>query len=296
MNLTLVVLAAGMGSRYGGLKQVDPVGPHGEILLEYSVYDALQAGFDRLVCVIRKDIQEAFDQHIASRLQSKIQLDYAFQELDDLPPGYQLPQGRSKPWGTGHAIWACRDIVDQPFLSINADDFYGPESYRLLAQHLNTSPHHAMAGFRLRNTLSEHGSVSRGVCKLDGESKLEAVHEHTKILIQDGQILSLDLPGGPQTLSGEEVVSMNFWGLQPTIFAELTRQFSDFLLNSPGEKGELYIPSVLDKVIREGRGQVQVLASPESWFGVTYPEDKPLVVEQILQKIAQGCYPERLWS
>lgn len=296
MNLTLVVLAAGMGSRYGGLKQVDPVGPHGEILLEYSVYDALQAGFDRLVCVIRRDIQEAFDQHIASRLQSKIQLDYAFQELDDLPPGHQLPPGRSKPWGTGHAIWACRDIVDEPFLAINADDFYGPESYRLLAHHLNTSSHSSMAGFRLRNTLSEHGSVSRGVCELNSENKLQSVQEHTKIVIQDGQVMSLGQPGGPQALNGEEVVSMNFWGLQPTIFPELTQQLSDFLKNNPGEKGELYIPTVLDKVIREGRGEVQVLASPESWFGVTYPQDKPLVVEQIRKKIAQGFYPERLWS
>ena len=286
-----------MGSRYGGLKQVDPVGPHGEILLEYSVFDAIQAGFERVVCVIRRDLEEAFDQHIASRLRGRIALDYAYQELTDLPDGFSLPSDRSKPWGTGHAIWACRERVSGPFLAINADDYYGPQSYQLLAQHLQQadSPY-AMAGFRLANTLSEFGSVSRGVCSSDQHNWLQSVVEHTKIEKQGAKIVSQEAPGGPLELTGEELVSMNFWGLQPSIFAELGDQFQQFLASNPGPKSELYIPSVLDRIIREGRGKVKVLASSESWFGVTYPDDKPRVVEQVRARIQQGQYPEKLWS
>lgn len=296
MKLTLLVLAAGMGSRYGGLKQVDPVGPSGEILLEYSVYDALRAGFSRLVCVIRKDLREAFDEQIGARLRDHIELEYAYQELTDLPAGHTLPQGRSKPWGTGHAIWASRHLVQSPFLAINADDYYGPGSYRLLADPLRASQHHCMAGFRLRNTLSEYGSVSRGVCQLDEQDRLIGVKEHTRIVLAGDRVISEETPDGPQELSGEEACSMNFWGLQPSIFEELGNQFEEFLKGQPGAKGELYIPSVLDRVIREGRGQVQVYRSPENWFGVTYPEDKPRVVQQIRQRVDQGIYPESLWS
>jgi NDP-sugar pyrophosphorylase family protein len=286
-----------MGSRYGGLKQVDPVGPHGEILLEYSVFDAIQAGFERVVCVIRRDLEEAFDQHIASRLRDRIDLEYAYQELSDLPEGYSLPPQRSKPWGTGHAIWACRHIVKHPFLAINADDYYGPHSYQLLAAQLQQadSPY-AMAGFRLANTLSDFGSVSRGICRSDENLWLQSVVEHTKIQKQGGRIISQEADGGPQELTGEELVSMNFWGLHPSLFEELTQQFRDFLETQPGEKGELYIPSVLDRVIREGRGKVKVLASSESWFGVTYPDDKARVVDQVRARIEQGQYPEKLWS
>lgn len=292
--LTLVVLAAGMGSRYGGLKQVDPVGPSGEILLEYSVYDALQAGFERVICVIRHDLESAFEEHIGSRLRGQVQLDYAYQELSDLPPGFSLPPERTKPWGTGHAIWACRDRVGGPFLAINADDYYGPESYRLLANHLQANQtDYAMAGFQLSNTLSEFGSVSRGVCRCDAGGWLQGVVEHTKIATQDGSIVSLE--PNPETLTGDEIVSMNFWGLQPSIFDELMKQFQHFLEGNPGAKGELYIPFVLDKVIREGRGRVKVLASPESWFGVTYPDDKPRVVQQIRERIERGQYGENLW-
>lgn len=295
--LTLVVLAAGMGSRYGGLKQVDPVGPHGEILLEYSVYDALAAGFDRVVCVIRRDLEAAFEEHIGSRLRGKVRLDYAFQELNDVPEGCPIDPDRSKPWGTGQAIWAARGLVKEPFLSINADDFYGAESYRLLSQHLSQpDASYSMAGFRLANTLSEFGSVSRGICQTDAQGWLQRVVEHTKIERQDGAVISLEAPGGPQTLSGEEVVSMNFWGLQPSIFQELESQFRIFLNSKPGMKGELYIPSVLDQIIREARGKVQVLTSPESWFGVTYPDDKPRVVEEVRQRIESGQYPEQLWK
>lgn len=294
--LTLVVLAAGMGSRYGGLKQVDPVGPTGEILLEYSVHDALAAGFERIVCVIRRDLEQAFDEHIGSRLRGKIRLDYAYQELSDLPEGCKPVPERSKPWGTGQAIWATRDLVKEPFLAINADDYYGPSSYQLLSQHLKHSTTYAMAGFSLANTLSEFGSVSRGICQTDEQNHLQRVVEHTKIERTPTGALSLEAEGGPQPLTGQEVVSMNFWGLHPSIFQELESQFRIFLNSDPGAKGELYIPSVLDRIIREGRGQVQVLTSPESWFGVTYPEDKPRVVEEVRKRIAAGQYPEQLWK
>ncbi len=290
--MILVVLAAGMGSRYGGLKQVDPVGPKGEILLEYSVYDAIRAGFQEVVCVIRKDLESAFEEHIGSRLRAHVQLRYAYQDLNDLPQGFEVPPERAKPWGTGHAIWACRHLVERPFLAINADDFYGAASYRLMAQELR-EPHYSMAGFRLRNTLSEFGSVSRGICQTDADNWLQSVVEHTDIVIEDGQILSRV---AQQQLNGEEVVSMNFWGLHPRIFAELEQQFCDFLATSPGAKGELYIPSVLDQVIRQGRDRVRVVASPESWFGVTYPDDKARVVQEVAARVAQGQYPEQLWK
>ncbi len=294
VNKTLVVLAAGMGSRYGGLKQVDPVGPSGEILLEYSVYDALRAGFDRLVCVIRRDLEEAFEASIGSRLRQHVAVEYAYQQLDDLPPGFTVPAGRSKPWGTGHAIWACRQLVQQPFLAINADDYYGPDSFRMLSEFLSQpGEDYAMVGFRLSNTLSEHGSVSRGLCRCDAQFWLEGVEEHTQIVVGGNQIKSL---GAGQLLKGDEVVSMNFWGLRPSIFAELGQQFQEFLEAGTGEKSELYIPSVLDRIIREGRGRVKVLTSPESWFGVTYPEDKPRVIQAILHQVQAGRYPEQLWA
>lgn len=212
--LTLVVLAAGMGSRYGGLKQVDPVGPHGEILLEYSVHDALKAGFKRVVCVIRRDLEQAFEEHIGSRLRGKIHLDYAYQELSDIPEGCTPDPERTKPWGTGQAIWAARELVKNPFLAINADDYYGPRSYQLLSEHLSSSSAYAMAGFRLANTLSEFGSVSRGICQTDEQNHLQGVVEHTKIERTPKGPISLEAEGGAQSLTGEEVVSMNFWGLQ----------------------------------------------------------------------------------
>lgn len=286
-----------MGSRYGGLKQVDPVGPNGEILLEYSVHDALKAGFERVICVIRRDLEAAFEEHIGSRLRGKVTLDYAYQELSDIPDGCPPQLERSKPWGTGQAIWATRSQIHGPFLAINADDFYGLRSYQLVGEHLRQpDAPYAMAGFRLANTLSEFGSVSRGICRTDSENWLQGVVEHTKIERTPEGVVSQEAEGGPQSLSGEEVVSMNFWGLQPGIFAELESQFRTFLNSNPGSKGELYIPSVLDRIIREGRGRVKVLTSPESWFGVTYPDDKPRVVEEVRQRISAGQYPEQLWK
>ncbi len=295
--LTLVVLAAGMGSRYGGLKQVDPIGPHGEILLEYSIYDALKAGFEKVVCVIRRDLEAAFEEHIGGRLRAQMHLEYAFQELTDLPDGFAAPAERSKPWGTVQAIWSTRNQVAEPFLAINADDWYGPASYQLLADHLRQpEATYAMAGFRLSKTLSEHGSVTRGICRTDAQGWLQGLVEHSKIVRTPTGALSQAAEGGPPALSGEEVVSMNFWGLQPSIFAELESQLRVFLASNPGMKSELLIPNAMDQVIREGHGRVKVLTSPEDWFGVTYPEDKARVIEELRRRIAAGQYPARLWS
>lgn len=294
MSLTLVVLAAGMGSRYGGLKQVDPVGPHGEILLEYSVFDALRAGFDRVVAVIRPDLQADFEQHIAARLRQRVPVEFAFQRLEDLPAGFSLPEGRTKPWGTGQAVLCCESVVgNSSFLAINADDFYGPASYRLVADQLRAGQdEHCMAAFGLRNTLSEHGSVSRGLCEVGSDGWLSTVTELTDIVPRDDGAVAND----GLSLTGEEPVSMNFWGLRPTIFGELKSQFETFLAGNPGPKSELYLPGVLDGMIRGGRGRVRVLHSPETWFGVTYPQDKPRVTEQIAARVAEGQYPERLWT
>ena len=301
MKPTLLVLAAGMGSRYGGLKQVDPVGPDGEILLEYAVYDALKAGFGKVVFVIRKDIEEPFRKQISSRVEGKIKVDYAFQELDKaLPAGFTRPAERSKPWGTGHAILCASEVVQEPFAAINADDYYGPHSFFTVADYLTGNSHqtdYAMVGYRLDKTLSEHGSVSRGMCQVDKDSFLQSVVEHTKLEPTAGGAISTRPDGSTQNFGGHELVSMNFWGLYPTIFAELANQFEEFLQAQGQEaKSEMYIPSVLDKVIRSGRGRVRMLTSQDSWFGVTYPEDKAEVVAQIAAKIGQGAYPAKLWG
>ena len=301
----LLILAAGMGSRYGGLKQVDPVGPGGEILLEYSVYDALRAGFGKIVFVIRKDIEEAFRQQISSRVEGRISIDYAFQELGrELPVGFSLPPERAKPWGTAHAILCAHELLDGPFTAINADDYYGPHSFATVAEYLGevdpaaiSSSDYCMVGYRLDKTLSEHGSVSRGMCQVDEHSFLRSVVEHTRIEAIPGGARSYQPDGNTCNFNGSELVSMNFWGLFPSIFPELRRQFEEFLVARGQEaKSELYIPTVLDGVIRAGRGRVKVLTSHDSWFGVTYPEDKAEVIKQIAAKIKGGVYPERLWS
>lgn len=285
-----------MGSRYGGLKQVDPVGPAGEILLEYSVFDAVRAGFDDVCFVIRKDLEEAFHESIGRRLEGKVPFRYAYQELfAQLTAGFTPPDGRSKPWGTGHAILCARDQVQGPAVAINADDFYGAEAYRLAAQHLASGTRdYAMIGFRLGNTLSEHGSVSRGLCQTDAQGYLQSVEEHTKIEKTGGGAVSQ--PSGLQ-LTGDEIVSMNFWAFFPDLFAELERQFADFLREQGQElKSEFYIPFVMDRIIKEGRGRVKVIASSDPWFGVTYPEDKPRVVAEIQALVEAGKYPNPLWK
>lgn len=301
MSIALVILAAGIGSRYGGLKQVEPVGPNGEIVIDYAVFDALRAGFKKVVCVIRRDIEKDFRACIANRFERQIDVEYVFQELDDLPAGFVPPADRKKPWGTGHAIRACRDAVREPFGVINADDFYGPRSFSLLADLLRRSrPDRAdfsMVGFVLRNTLTEHGSVARGICRLDAAGMLADVVERTAIF-QDGDGARCAGDDG-QTIrfSGDELVSMNMWGFTPALFGLLDRDFADFLARRGGEpKAEFFIPTVVDAAIRARNATVKVVRTPERWFGVTYPQDKPLVVAGIRALIEGGQYPDRLWK
>lgn len=298
MQPTLLVMAAGMGSRYGGLKQIDPVGPGGETLMDYSIYDALRAGFGKLVFVIRKDIEEPFRETIGARFDKRIAVEYVFQELDKIPAPFKVPEGRSKPWGTTQAVLMAADTIAEPFAVINADDFYGAESYRVLAGHLTSgSEDYAMVGFVLRNTLSEFGSVARGVCRVTSDGYLERIEELTNIE-HDGEGAKNTAPDGTVTkLSGDEPVSMNFWGFTPRIFAQLDDVFHGFLERSGKElKTESYVPAAVGELLRAGRARVKVLHSGDPWFGVTYREDRPRVVESIAKLIAAGVYPPSLWA
>ena len=295
---TLLVLAAGMGSRYGGLKQIDPVGPGGETIIDYSIYDAMRAGFGKLVFVIRKDIEQQFREIVGSRFEKRIAVEYVFQELDKLPAGYSLPAGRTKPWGTTHAILMAEDVIKEPFAAINADDFYGQQAYQLLATHLQSgTPDYAMVGFILRNTLSDFGSVARGVCRVDANNYLTSVVEMMKIERDGGGAKNTDAAGQITKLSGDEAVSMNFWGFTPALFAQLRTEFDAFLKKSGAElKSECYIPSTVNDLVVTGKAKSKVLRTNDAWFGVTYREDRPQVVESIRKLIATGAYPEKLWG
>jgi UTP-glucose-1-phosphate uridylyltransferase len=298
---TLLVLAAGLGSRYGGLKQIDPVGPHGETIMDYSVYDALRAGFGKIVFVLRKQIEQPFKEAIGARFKERIAVEYVFQELDSLPPGFSVPSGRTKPWGTTHAILAAAGAIHEPFAVINADDFYGAESYRLLARHLRSGAisgagSYAMAGYLLRNTLSDFGAVARGVCQVDSGGFLAGIVELTHIERDGFQVMNTGAAGHITQLTGNEVVSMNMWGFTPRIFGQLQEEFERFLAHNGSElKSESYLPSAINALVLSGRAQVQVLPTREAWFGVTHRADHPRVVESIGRLIRAGSYPERLW-
>jgi UTP-glucose-1-phosphate uridylyltransferase len=301
MGMTLVVLAAGIGSRYGGLKQIEAVGPHGAIVIEYSVYDAIRAGFDRVVCVIRRDIEADFRSLVAARFEKHIPVDYVFQDLNDLPSGFSLAADRVKPWGTGHAVMACRNHVKSPFAVINADDFYGRRSYEVLGQFLKgvspDSGNYSMVGFTLRNTLSEHGHVARGVCEVDGQGLLKRVQERTNIERTETGVRYAAAQGGWVSLTGDEVVSMNMWGLTPSLFGHLESEFPLFLQkNAANPKSEFFLPTVVDGLVGAGKASVKVLSTPEHWFGVTYPQDKSVVVEGLRHLVEKGVYPEKLWG
>ena len=290
-------MAAGMGSRYGGLKQIDPVGPSGETIIDYSIFDALRAGFGKLVFVIRKDIEQAFKDTVGARFEKRMPVDYVFQELENLPPGFTTPPGRTKPWGTTQAVLMAANVIHEPFAVINADDFYGVESYRVMAQHLQSgSPTYAMVGFILRNTLSDFGSVARGVCRVNDDGFLETIEELTSIE-KDGAHASNTDPSGKVTkLTGEEAVSMNMWGFTPEVFDQLRELFRAFLERSGNElKTESYIPTAVNELVASGKARVRVLRSSDSWFGVTYREDRPRVVNSIGGLIADGRYPAQLW-
>lgn len=301
MQPTLLVLAAGMGSRYGGLKQIDPVGPNQETILDYSVYDARQAGFDRVVFVIRRDIEAEFREQVGKRFENAIDTDYAFQALADLPAGFQLPADRTKPWGTAHAVLCAKEQIKAPFASINADDFYGADSYQTMAAFLQQPPsgekaHYAMSGFVLRNTLSEHGHVARGICEVDEQGLLRKVAEHTQITATaDGALSTLE-DGSTMELTGNEWVSMNFWGFTPAVFPAMEEGFAQFLAQKGDQpKSEFYIPEAVDEMMRAGIADVRVLPSKARWFGVTYREDKPIVQTAIREMTETGAYPSPLW-
>jgi len=303
MGLSLVILAAGMGSRYGGLKQLDQMGPSGETVMDYSVFDAMRAGFDRVVFVIRKDFEAEFKEVIAKRYENKINMDFAFQDLNDLPGNYTAPADRIKPWGTGHAVYAARHLLNEPFAVINADDFYGRDSYVQLASYLKNPPaagkvRGCIAAFQLSNTLSENGSVSRGICSDDGNGHLTKVVENTKIYRRDGdgKIVSLMDDGQEVELTGDEPASMNSWGFMPEIVGELEKLFCDFLAEKGQElKSEFYLPFVMDSLINSGKAEIAMRHSKDSWFGVTYKEDRPMVQQALNNLVASGAYPGKLF-
>jgi len=297
MNTTLVVLAAGMGSRYGGLKQMDGVGPNGETLLDYSVFDAVRSGFSRVVFVIRRDFEEDFRERVGRRFEDRIEVGYAFQQLNDLPGDFSVPEGRMKPWGTGHAVWCARGAVDTSFLAINADDFYGRPAIAATGEFLagleENSTRFCMAGFRLESTLSDNGSVSRGVCETDADGLMVSVSEHTKLERADGRIV--DAADGSE-FRGSERVSMNCWGFSPAVFPLLEAGLNRFLeKHSAEEKSEFYIPSAVAEMIGAGLVTVRVLPVESPWFGVTYREDRPLVAESLAKLSNSGEYPSPLW-
>jgi hypothetical protein len=299
MRPELLVMAAGMGSRYGGLKQLEPVGPSGETVMDYSLFDARRAGVERVVFVIRRDLEAAFRERVGSRYRAWLEVDYAFQELDDLPPGFRVPGERAKPWGTAHAVLSARDLVRAPFMVINADDFYGARSYALMADHLKApapggAPAYAMVAFRLARTLSPHGTVARGICAVGAGDRLLGVEEHTA-LERDGEGALERAPEGLRRFGGEEPVSMNFWGFTPGIFPDLALAFEAFLRRDPGPAGECYLPEVVDALVSSGKATVRVLRTPEPWFGVTYREDREEVVARIRALVADGTYPADLW-
>jgi UTP-glucose-1-phosphate uridylyltransferase len=289
---TLVLLAAGMGSRYGGLKQVDPVGPSGETLLDYSIYDALRAGFGKVVFIIRHDIEAQFREVVGKRFEGRVPVDYAFQELNDLPAGFAVPAGRAKPWGTTQAVLAAEKVVREPFAVLNADDFYGRNSFATVAQHLTSGSRDlAMVGFQLKNTLSEHGTVARGICGVGPDGYLTSVEELTKI-----EKTATGARDGERSLTGDELVSMNFWGFHPAVFGNLRERFTAFLQRAGQEqKSECYIPATVNELMAAGQARVRMLSSTDPWFGVTYKEDKPRVVASIARLVADGVYPAKLW-
>lgn len=302
MEPTLVVLAAGMGSRYGGLKQVDPVGPSGEAILDYSVFDAVRGGFGKVVFVIRRDFEAEFREKIGAKYAGLVPVDYCYQDINDLPPPYTVPAGRTKPWGTAHATRAARAAVREPFAVINADDFYGRDAMAKLGAFLSAQDpegplHFAMVGYRLDLTLSENGSVARGICEVAPDGTLRGVTEMTKLVRAGDTAENREDEANPVKVPLDARVSMNCWGFSAGLFAELERRFPEWLAKRGAEmKSEWYIPFVVDELIKEGRADCRVLPTDSSWFGVTYREDKPFVEAEIRKLVDAGEYPENLLS
>lgn len=305
-NPVLVVMAAGMGSRYGGLKQIDPVDSEGHIIMDFSIFDAVRAGFQKVVFIIKKENETDFRNAIGDRLSKQIEVAYVFQDLHNLPEGYEVPEGRVKPWGTGHAVLSCIDVIDGPFAVINADDYYGRHAFQMAYDFLSSGEeeegvsHYMMVGYQLENTLTENGHVARGVCVTDEEGHLVKINERTHIekrengaaYTEDGGNTWVELPKG-------SIVSMNMWGFSSGILKELKDRFRAFLdenLKENPQKCEYFLPFVVDELLHEGKATVQVLKSMDKWYGVTYKEDKPLVVNAIRRMKDEGLYPQNLWE
>lgn len=301
MKPTLFLLAAGMGSRYGKLKQIDGLGPNGETIMDYSVYDALKAGFGKIVFVIRQSFDSEFREKIISKYENHIQVEVVYQELDNLPEGYTLSPERVKPWGTNHAVLMGKSVIEEPFAVINADDFYGRESFEIIAKELKNldgkQNHYCMVGYRLHNTLSESGAVARGVCEKNNEGYLTSIVERTHIERVDGEIKYKDSEDYWFPLAEDTPVSMNMWGFTPDYFEHSEKYFIKFLeLNQHNPKAEYFIPLMVDHLISTNTADVKVLDTPSKWFGVTYADDKPMVEEKLRKLVEAGIYPSPLWK
>ena len=301
MKPTLFILAAGMGSRYGGLKQLDGLGPNGETIMDYSIYDAIRAGFGKVVFVIRRVFEADFREKIVSKYADRIPVEIVFQELDNLPAGFKVPEGREKPWGTNHAVLMGKDVINEPFAVINADDYYGRESFQVLADYLKsiegTEGKYAMVGYRVSNTLSESGSVARGVCETNEQGFLTKVTERTKILREEDGVIRFIEEDGKTALDENTPVSMNMWAFTPDYFRYSEQCFVEFLKEHGNElKSESYIPSLVDELIHSGKATCRVLDTPSRWFGVTYATDRPQVVEKFAQLVKDGVYPSPLFA
>ena len=301
----LVIMAAGMGSRYGGLKQIDPVDAYGNKIIDFSIYDAVYAGFEKVVFIIKKGIEKEFKENIGDRMAAHVQVEYVYQELDMLPEGYEVPEGRGKPWGTAHAVLCCRDVVDGPFAVINADDYYGRSAFVSIYNQLNKVSdgeryQYTMVGYQLYNTLTENGHVARGVCSTDEAGKLVDIHERTRIEKHGAKAEFTEDDGKTWTELGEDtIVSMNMWGFTNSVLKELEERFAAFLdreLPQNPVKCEYFLPFVVDELLKEGRAEVSVLKSVDRWYGVTYKEDKETVVSAIKGLKEAGLYPEKLWE
>lgn len=302
MKPTLLVLAAGMGSRYGSLKQIDPVGPSGETIIDYSIFDAIRAGFGKVVFIIRKSFEQDFKDIFISKLQPHISVEYVFQEIENIPEGLTISPERTKPWGTAHAILMAKDVIKEPFAVINGDDFYGSGAFQTMADYLvsltpDQQNQYSLVGYQVGNTMSENGIVSRGVCLADEQSFLASVTERTNIQYTHGGIAYTDSDNEFVFLKPETLVSMNFWGFTPEYFRQTEPMFVDFIKeNNDSLKAEFYIPSAVDSLVSSKKAKVKVLKSNAKWFGVTYKEDKPLVIEKLAQLIKSGVYPAHLWK
>ncbi len=302
VRTSLVVLAAGMGSRYGGLKQMDAFGPNGETIIDYSLYDADRAGFDHVVFIIRKSFEEPFRAAFESKLKGRMAVDYVFQELDNIPHAYYpVHEERERPWGTAHAVWTAHDVIDGPFGVINADDYYGPQSYKTLQHflvHKKEKEEYGVVGYRLSNTLSKHGTVNRGVCQGDADDYLIAIEECKQIGRADNGVISFPgMDGSLRILREDAPVSMNMWGFFPSYFRYFEEQFGNFLQEQGQDlKSEYYIPTLIDHLIQSGERRTKILHSDAEWFGVTYREDKAFVSERLNRLISEGVYPEHLWD